>query len=37
MTGYILIDCENKTTASKLYEEVLVNGYLDVSEFGYSN
>ncbi len=29
------VDCKNEITASKLYEEVLINGYLDVSEFDY--
>lgn len=31
------VDCKNKSTALKLYEELLINGYLDVSEFEYSN
>ena len=31
------VDCKNESTASKSYEEVLTNGYLDVSEFEYSN
>lgn len=29
------VDCKNESTASKSYEEVLTNGYLDVSEFEY--
>lgn len=31
------INCGNKVIASRLYEEILVEGYLDVSEFEYSN
>lgn len=31
------VNCENEPTASKSYEEILTNGYLDVSEFEYSN
>lgn len=31
------VDCKNESTASKSYEEILTNGYLDVSEFEYSN
>lgn len=31
------INYENEFIASKSYEEVLTNGYLDVSEFEYSN
>lgn len=31
------VDCESESTASRLYEEVLFKGYLDVSEFEYSN
>lgn len=31
------VNCENESTASKLYEESFKNGYLDVSEFEYSN
>lgn len=31
------VDCKNEFVASKSYEEILVNGYLDVSGFEYSN
>lgn len=31
------VNCKNESTASKSYEEILTNGYLDVSEFEYSN
>ena len=31
------VNCKSESTASKLYEEILTNGYLDVSEFEYSN
>lgn len=31
------IDCKNESIALKSYEEILTNGYLDVSEFEYSN
>lgn len=31
------INCGNKLTALRLYEEVLTDGYIDVSEFEYSN
>lgn len=31
------VNCKNKSIASKLYKEILTNGYLDVSEFEYSN
>lgn len=31
------VDCGNKSIASKMYEQALVDGYLDVSEFEYSN
>lgn len=31
------VNCENESKASKMYEEILIGGYLDVSEFEYSN
>ena len=31
------VNCKNESTALKSYEEILANGYLDVSEFEYSN
>lgn len=31
------VNCKSESTASKLYEEILTNGYLNVSEFEYSN
>lgn len=31
------VNCKSEYNASKLYKEALVNGYLDVSDFEYSN
>lgn len=31
------VECGNKSIASKMYEQALVDGCLDVSEFEYSN
>lgn len=31
------VDCKNESIASKLYEEALIRGYLDVSKYEYSN
>lgn len=32
-----IVDCVSNEIATELYNKVLVNGYIDVSEFSYNN